>query len=104
MNPRWNLGWRDSARLKYGLHWRKHTPTLSDYEGAARLTIRAVMAILAVLLIWAWAMDRDYAEQAQRGAVESETQLVACLNGEAKWVSEDGTYMVACEKAWSTRI
>ena len=103
---RWNLGWRASARLKYGLHWQDHAPTLGDYPAAKTYIVR----MLIVLALWGWAMDQDYiAEQATAStsaevrAERAERALLECLNGRARWITEGGKELVACD-VWSTKL
>lgn len=103
---RWNLGWRASARLRYGIAWRDHAPTLHDYPQARTYVVRLLM----VLALWGWAMDQDYiAEQsgaaaaAEMRADRAEEQMLACLNGRARWISEDKKTLVACD-AWTTPL
>lgn len=103
---RWNLGWRASARLRYGLAWRDHAPTLHDYPHVRTYAVRLLM----VLAIWGWAMDQDFiAEQAstvasaEMRAARAEEQMLACLNGTARWISEDKKTLVACD-AWTTKL
>ena len=103
---RWNLGWRASARLRYGLAWREHAPTMQDYPQARTYAVRLLM----ILAIWGWAMDQDYiSEQASAAASaeiranRAEHQLLDCLNGRARWISADEKTLVACD-AWTTRL
>lgn len=35
---------------------------------------------------------------------EAEHNLLDCLNGNAKWTTKDSMELVACEKAWSTKL
>ena len=69
------------------------------------------LMLLIVLALWGWAMDQDYiAEQAsaqtaaEMRADMAERVLLDCMNGRAAWVTEDGKAMVACDKAWGTKL
>lgn len=93
-NPatKYSIGWRDSARLKYGMRWRKHTPTLADYPSVPQ----CVLLLLLVGILWAWCMDRDYADQAAAEIARQEAiaerranQLGECIQGTARFVTED---------------
>lgn len=102
-----NLGWRASARLRYGLHWRRHAPTLHDYPHA----LPSILLALLVLILWFWMMDRDYAEEqrvaaavAQQEAEHATALMIHCMNGRAVWLSADKREAVVCEKAWSMPI
>lgn len=104
---RYSLGWRASARLKHGLHWRNAAPTLADYPEAKTYAIR----LLIVLACWGWAMDQDYIAEVEREAAinatkaeRAEQMLLECMNGRARWIAENQKSMVACDKAWSTTL
>lgn len=104
---KYDRNWRDTIRLKYGLAWNTSSPTLADYPQSKTYIIR----LLIVLALWGWAMDQDYlAEQitasitAEMRAEQAERVLVECMNGRAAWIAEDGKSMVACDRAWTTRL
>lgn len=111
MASNFNLGWRASARLRYGMFWRRHTPTLHDYPNLLpRISVHTLLMLL-VLVLWGWAMDRDYAEEqitvaikAEQRAAMAQAILVDCLNGRAAWTTEGDNEMVACDKAWMTKL
>lgn len=33
-----------------------------------------------------------------------EQELLDCLNGNAKWTTKDSMELIACEKAWTTKL
>ena len=57
------------------------------------------LVIIAALLLLAMSLDyRIELIQAQAATVASDTRLLDCLNGTARWRSEDGT-QTGCMKA-----
>jgi hypothetical protein len=79
--------WRDSMRLRAGLLWRSDYPTPRDYPAAMQCTL----LLLLVFILWAWAMERDFAEQqryeADRQAAIAErraNELGECVQGSLK--------------------
>lgn len=99
---KYSYNWRDSMRLRAGLTWRTNKPSMSDYPSFPKYAL----CLLIVLLCWGWAMDMDYAEEMaaeaeRKGAVASQRtkELADCLNGTAKFVSENQKSAVVCRKA-----
>ena len=73
MTNKWNLGWRSSARLRYGMNWKAHAPTLDDYPQATTYAIR----LLLVAALWGWAMNADHADRMTREAAQA---IVAAIS------------------------
>lgn len=99
-----DLGWRaaNALRMKAGLRWNSYTPTLDDYPSVPQ----CVLLLLLVGILWAWCMDRDFAEQAEaeierQAAIASQrtSELAECLNGTARFITEDQKTGIACRKA-----
>lgn len=90
-------------RLRYGLHWQKQRPDLKPLIEF----FKNVMLILSLLLIYGLVGRLDYesarAEELERQAHLSSTTLLDCLNGRARWVTEDQKQLVACD-VWSTKL
>lgn len=93
--------WRDSMRLRAGMLWKTERPTLADYPTIPQ----CVLLLLLVGILWAWAMDRDYADQAaaeierQSELAERRTnQLGECIQGTARFTTDDG-HAIACRRA-----
>jgi hypothetical protein len=94
--------WRDSMRLRAGLLWRTDRPTMADYPSVPQ----TILLLLLVGILWAWAMDRDYADQAAAEIERQEAiaerranQLGECIEGTARFII-DGQAIV-CRKAES---
>lgn len=97
----------NALRLRYGLTWSSHRPALADY----REQIQTAMLLALILIAYGIVGRLDYEEELRqevevqaRRAEQAEQILVECMNGKAMWVSEDKSLMVACDKAWSTKL
>jgi hypothetical protein len=81
-------------RMRRGLLWRGNRPALRDYPDAGKNA-----ALLAIIFAcWSVASSIDYAvekdiEAARQEARAEVAEQVAldCLNGQARWVYENGT-------------
>ncbi len=86
-----NLGWRASAKLLCinlpMLHYRR------------RKTYIIRLLLLVAFLGWAAYCKNNAQAESGRQAV---TELLECMNGKARWISEDG-YDVGCMPAQINR-
>lgn len=99
---KYSYNWRDSMRLRSGMLWKGKSPSYGDYPSLPK----CVLLLLIIGILWAWVMDRDYAEEMaaeaeRKGAVASQRtkELADCLNGTARFISDDQKSAVVCRKA-----
>ena len=99
---KFSYNWRDSVRLSQGLLWKSNHTTVADYPSLPK----CILLLLLVGILWAWCMDRDYAiEQATEAERQAQIankrtgELAECLNGTAKFITEDQKYAIVCRKA-----
>lgn len=103
---KYNYHWKDSVRLRMGMHWKGESPSRHDYPSLSQ----CILLLLLVFILWAWVMDRDFAEQAaaeierkERIAEKRANELGDCIEGRARFVTSDG-YAIVCRKAEQFKI
>lgn len=103
---KYSYNWRDSMRLRSGMLWKGKSPSYDDYPSLPK----CVLLLLIIGILWAWVMDRDYAEQAAsmiehqtRVAEKRANQLGECIQGKARFITGDGKAIV-CKKAEEFKI
>lgn len=94
----WNLGWRASARLRYGMHWRQAAPTLHDYRLPVSLLITLTACLWLILSTVGWINNYTARKEIEVEARVATKLLIDCMNGNAFWKGADGSE-VGCMKA-----
>lgn len=87
---------RDRLRYRFGLTWLRHIPTLREIGAAIHLDSHDAAILLLLGCAYALVGSMDYADQQLREA-ERQAQLAdaahailaACMNGEARWTTDN---------------
>lgn len=79
--------WRDSMRLRRGLHWKDATPSMADMPNLKT----ALLYVLAALIAVALAVKTSEASEARREFAEAEAMLLDLLNGRHSLYTENGS-------------
>lgn len=90
MTPRYYC-WRDSLRLRKGLHWKGASPKPSDCPGLIRSILLIAFILAAAVLSMAIADALYEAGDAIREAKEAQAMLTDCLNGKPVGYVENKT-------------
>jgi hypothetical protein len=78
---RYDIGWRDSLRMKAGLYWQKDRPTWEDIADTAFDVLFFAVIVIAFVLLFGWLDARDARITAEIEATESAQQFAQFLNG-----------------------
>lgn len=114
---RYPLPLADRLRLRHGLTWARPLPGLRELVRLLHLDAPTLRILAGILIIYSIAGSLDYADaqraeaeyQAQRAAIAS-GMLAACLNGEARWLTPNGSgagyskTLIECQRALEMRL
>lgn len=93
---KFDLGWRDSQRMKRGLYWKKPKPTWEDYAETVLNWLFIALVLAAVLFLYGYLDARDAKIAAEIEATESSRQFAAFLNG-GTLTDQTGHFAARCE-------
>ena len=67
---KFDLGWRDSERMKMGLYWQKDRPTFHDYANTILDWLLAIALAASLLLLMGLLDARDQQIAAKEASAE----------------------------------
>ena len=109
---RYPLPLADRLRFRHGLTWARPLPGLRDIIRLLHLDAPTLRLLLGILTVYAFVGTLDYAD-AQRAEAEAQariaqtasTTLAECMNGTARWLTENpsgngfGLTRIECQRA-----
>lgn len=97
----------NALRRRFGLRWQGRMPSRHDVREA----MITAAALIGILLAFGIVGTMDYADEqrqeAERHAAAAERAtawLAECLNGRARFITEDQRSATVCERAWEVRL
>lgn len=93
---KYDLGWRDSLRMKQGIYWRKPHPTWEDVAETVINWLFFALVLAAILFLAGYLDARDAKVAAQVEATESAKQFAEFLNG-GTLTDQTGHFAAKCE-------
>ena len=95
-----------SFRQTYGLRWQRERLSMADL----REWIKTALLIGFIVLAFGLAGSIDYAIEQREAAERAERTLVACMNGEARFLADGehtdgfGKVAVLCQRAQEMKL
>jgi hypothetical protein len=109
---RYPLPLADRLRLRHGLTWARPIPSLREIVRLLHLDAPTLRLLLGILAVYAFVGTLDYAdaqrieaEHHARAAQTAQTTLAECMNGNARWLTENiggngfGLTLIECQRA-----
>lgn len=109
---RYQLPLADRLRLRHGLTWARPLPGLREIVRLLHLDAPTLRLLMGILAVYAFVGTLDYAdaqrmeaEHQARTAQAATTRLAECMNGNARWLTENaggdgfGLTLIECQRA-----